>query len=427
MKIARYLVLVGLSFIVACGNPPTTVTLTASDLNPVFNSSVTFTATAAPASQIAKLELLEGTTVLKTVANTATLEQSVLMGVAGKKSFTARVTDTAGLVASSAVLEVNTNDTNAALNAVPNQVLIGDSSTLVPELFSGNSGIAQVEFFEGIASLGKVTSAPFELKVNSFTTVGTREFKVVVKATNGLTSEAKVKINVASFKIIPGLTDLEFSRVLLSPDITVFSAFIKRVNETNIFVSGKVNWTILKQDGTPAPTDGSFGQLKVFEDQVNGLQGFRITYDPPVIAAFQDSLLVKIKAVGEDDNSIAFFDFTVKKKGTLSGIALVTTAIPTLKVGESIEVRVVPVGVIGNVYGLAINVTSLEVGDSVLGFLECLEIQCQKRILSSGLTSLDNVRKFKLTALTVGKIRVNARSIDRADLPAANLEITVVP
>jgi alpha-tubulin suppressor-like RCC1 family protein len=135
MNIGKYLVLVGLSLIVACTNPPEpsappTVTLTASQLNPAFGSNVTFTATTTLSGQIVKLELLEGTTVLKTVSNVATLEQSELMGVAGKRSFTARVTNTAGVVASRAVLEVNTKAIVANANSVV-QVGLGSAHTCV--------------------------------------------------------------------------------------------------------------------------------------------------------------------------------------------------------------------------------------------------------------------------------------------------------
>jgi alpha-tubulin suppressor-like RCC1 family protein len=140
MKIGHYVLLVGLSLFVACGNPTqppvvppagaATAILTASNLNPFVNSSVTFTANAAPADKVAKLELLEGTTVLKTVANVATLEQSVVMGVVGKRSFTARVTDSAGVVASSAVVELNTKAPVVNANSVV-QVGLGSAHTCV--------------------------------------------------------------------------------------------------------------------------------------------------------------------------------------------------------------------------------------------------------------------------------------------------------
>jgi alpha-tubulin suppressor-like RCC1 family protein len=122
-----YLLLVGLSLIVACGNPPPTVTLTASELNPEFGSSVTFTASAAPSGEIAKLELLEGTKILKTANNAATLGQNLVMDVAGKRSFTARVTNTAGVSVTSAVVEVNTN----IIRAKVVQVALGGSHTCV--------------------------------------------------------------------------------------------------------------------------------------------------------------------------------------------------------------------------------------------------------------------------------------------------------
>jgi alpha-tubulin suppressor-like RCC1 family protein len=132
MNIARYFVLVGLSLIVACGNPPEPepppVTLTASQLNSVFGSSVTFTATTTLSGLTRKLELLEGTTVLKTVNDAVTLEQSIPMNLVGKRSFTARVTNRAGIViGSSAVVEV---DTQAIASAVV-QVAMGFSHTCV--------------------------------------------------------------------------------------------------------------------------------------------------------------------------------------------------------------------------------------------------------------------------------------------------------
>jgi alpha-tubulin suppressor-like RCC1 family protein len=145
MKIGQYVLLVvGLSLFVACGNPAQppvvppivppvvlpTVTLTTSELNPILGSFVTFTATAAPAGKIAKLELLEGTTVLKTVDNAATLGKSVLMDVAGKRSFTAQVTDTAGVIASSTVVDVNTTAPVTNATSVV-QVAMGGDHTCV--------------------------------------------------------------------------------------------------------------------------------------------------------------------------------------------------------------------------------------------------------------------------------------------------------
>jgi alpha-tubulin suppressor-like RCC1 family protein len=130
--LGKYLLLLGLSLIVACGNPPEPepppVTLIASQLNPAFGSSVTFTATTTLSGLTRKLELLEGTTVLKTVNDAVTLEQSVIMDVAGKRSFTARVTNRAGIViGSSVVVEV---DTQAIASAVV-QVAMGNNHTCV--------------------------------------------------------------------------------------------------------------------------------------------------------------------------------------------------------------------------------------------------------------------------------------------------------
>jgi hypothetical protein len=256
--LGKYLVLVGLSLIVACGKPPEppppeppTVTLTASELNPVVGSSVTFTATATPASNIAKLELLEGTTVLKTVNDTATLEQSVVMNVAGKRSFTARVTDTAGVTVSSAVLEMNTKGLPVVtLGASRNPVIIGGSSTLTA-LVVASSGIKEVEFFEGINSLGKDLSAPFELRVNDFSLVGSREFKAVATDNNGLAGEKTITIEIVKVAIY--ITDNVFGGdILLSPDKADLSA---QYEGDTFQVDQAIIWSILNLDGSPTPND----------------------------------------------------------------------------------------------------------------------------------------------------------------------------
>jgi alpha-tubulin suppressor-like RCC1 family protein len=107
MKFVQYLVLLGLSFIVACGNPSSTVTLTSSDLQPALGSSVTLTTTTSLVGTNQSLELLEGERVIRSVSGSGTLEHRVLMNAGGKRSFTARVSNSGGVVASSAVVEVN--------------------------------------------------------------------------------------------------------------------------------------------------------------------------------------------------------------------------------------------------------------------------------------------------------------------------------
>jgi hypothetical protein len=413
MNIGKYLVLVGLSLVVACTNPPEpsappTVTLTASELNPAFNSSVTFTATATPAGQIAKLELLEGTTVLKTVNDTATLEQSVLMPVAGKRSFTARVTDPTGVIASSAVLEVTTkvnSGISATLQAKPSVVVVGGSSKLVPQLVSGNSSIAEVEFFEGIASLGKVSSAPFELVVNNFTAAGSREFKIVITDTNGLKIEALNSIKTVAFKL--SILSNVFGNALFSPDSTVLEA----VYTGDLFgLNQATNWSILKLDGSPAPTDGSFGKFQAIAGEIGGLQATRVRYIPPTISTDAErlDLLIKATSVVDVAQSSTTAIFSIKKKGTITGISLILLptnnppSVITINVGDVIEFRVREDGKIGNSSGGGIFSLS---GISDIGTLECsLGAICQKTATSITTNSI----KFTATRVNTGSIRATS-------------------
>jgi hypothetical protein len=414
-----YLLLVGLSLIVACGKPPEppppppvppTVTLTASELNPALNSSVIFTATATPADNIAKLELLEGTTILKTEEGTATLEQSVLMDVVGLKSFTARVTDTAGVSVSSAVIAVNTETASSAtLKAEPSVVTVGGSSKLVPQLVSGNSGIAEVEFFEGIDSLGKVTSAPFELVVNNFTAAGIREFKVVITDTNGLKIEALK--SVKAFDFVLKILSNVFNGRLLSPDSTIFEVIY---TGDLLGLNQATNWSILKSDRSPAPTDGSFGKLQAILGEIGGLQATRVRYVPPTMSNDAESLTVIIKATSvvdafQSDSTL----FTIRKKGTVTGMSLIlvpTNQQPlsiTTNVGDVTEFRVKTTGD-GNSSGVA---TFFLSGVSGIGTLECsLGAVCQ--LTATSITT----DRIKFTATRVGSGTISATSFDNPNL-----------
>ncbi len=203
MKLLSFLVLVGLSFMVACGEPPKppeplTVTLTSSELNPAFNSSVTFTATATPAGKIVKLELLEGTIVKKTVNNAANLEQSVVMNIAGKRSFVARVTDSAGVVVSSAVVEVNTiapplpTVTLTASNLKP----VPGSDVTFTVLATPAGGIVKLELLEGTIVTKTVFGADgFEQNI-LMDAEGTRSFTARVTDTAGvIVNSGVVEVN----------------------------------------------------------------------------------------------------------------------------------------------------------------------------------------------------------------------------------------
>ncbi len=428
MKILRYLVLVGLSLIVACGQPPLTVTLTLSELNPAFGSSVTFTATATPVSKIVKLELLEGTIVKKTVDNTANLEQNVLMDKAGKRSFTARVTDSAGVVASSAVVEVSTKALTipvVTLSASRNPVIIGGSSTLTASVVA-SSGVKEVEFFEGITPLGKDSSAPFELVVNDFTSVGSRDFKAVATDNNGLQGEGLVTVTVVdriptSFELKSNLLECfsKSSCLLRSPDIAKINAdYGVNVN------SQQTNWVILKDDGSPAPTDGSFGTFKALEGAPDGLLFPQIFYVPPNLPDFSQKLNIVIQATSvQDPTQQQSFQIRVTKKGTVEGIEIVASPSRTVKVNQSITLSANMIESIGFV-GAFIEIQFGLLGD--IGKLECVEDTFCTLIPGIGIVST----KFKVTGLKPGIIRFLVTSLDvkpDGSHPTDTFNLTVTP
>ncbi len=429
MKLGKYLVLVGLSLIVACGNPPTTVTLTSSELNPVFGSSVTFTATATPASKIVKLELLEGTTIQKTVENTANLEQNVLMDVAGKRSFKARVTDSAGVVASSAVVEVETKIPPApvvTLSATPNPVVIGSSSKLTASVVSGR-GVSKVEFFDGITLLGSDSSTPFTIVVDDFSLAGSRDFRAVATDNNGLKGEGLVTVTVVdriptSFKFESD--DLVCSGgfqfcTLLSPDAAKITAEYELGT-----VSKRTNWIILKDDGiTPAPTDGSFGTITAIAGDPDGLLSSRVQYIPSNFTDFNQRFIIFIQATSvQDPGEFRFFRLIVSKKGTVERIELAASQNSTINVGVTTNIGFNRFGVVGNSY----NLVEIKLSDlNNIGKLEC-EQGSPCRLTSDSIIGF----QFKFTGLQPGNVTLLATSLDvkpDGSHPTDTLKLTVNP
>jgi hypothetical protein len=424
-----YLLLVGLSLIVACGNqpPPSIVTLIASELNPVFGSSVTFTATAAPAGNIVKLELLEGEIVLKTVVDTATLEQSELMGVVSKRSFTARVTDTAGVIANSAVVEVVTkSEPVVTLSATPNPNVVGGSSTLRATVV-GPVGIKEVSFFESGTLLGTDTNAPFTFVINDFSVEGFREFKAVATDNAGFKGERLIKIEVisggqATFQIE---TDLNFCVFfiecnLLSPDDLIIDA----VYDFPLPVSQRTKWSILQKNGDLAPTDGSFGTIVAIPGQVDGLFAPKVQYIPPQISSLDESLSIRIQGISEQDPTFKTDQpLAVRKKGTLTGISVAASV--TVKAGASQILIVDYLGVVGTID------TSVSIDFDSLGVSAKLECESGSSCLvATNAPILKTQRRFILTGLRFisGQSPITLRVVSNHDETIFGaIKVTVTP
>ncbi len=606
MKLLKYLVLVSLSLIVACGESPKppellTVTLTSSELNPALNSSVTFTATATPTGKIVKLELLEGTTVKKIVNNAANLEQNVLMDVAGKRSFTARVTDSAGVVTSSAVVEVVTAPApiavtltptflettafsrlqfrvtaapankvkklellegatilkavdNAAtfdfaitlggvgkqsfkaratttddvavnsavveinvtqpinalvlkggigrsgfmatgdlseisatvtfnnpasviqeieffdetgslgkdisqpialdfpltfttigvrnfravakdqfgttvegsvqikvveafgfLRANPQEIGVGDPTTLVLEQSLGNGRITKVEFFEGTTLLGTDSREPFELVVDNFTTVGSRDFKAVVTDSSGLKSESSTSV-----KTLPFVLNVSNDRFndLLSPDTAIFTA---KYTGNTFGLDLATNFSILKSDGSPAPTDGSLGKLEIIpQGAINEIRKMR--YVPPTIATDDVDLRIKIKATSVLDPSQSIeTDLRIRKKGTVFGIQVFTDPVAPLRVNRPAIVGANLLGTEGNVTNKILFTLS---DFTRLGTVACAPPeQCAIDIESDTIIA----RKFLFTPTKTGTLQFSGQSVMNAGTGNPSNPIQILP
>jgi alpha-tubulin suppressor-like RCC1 family protein len=318
MEINKYFLLLGLSLFVACGTPAqppvvppvvpppgqSTVTLTTSDSNPVVGSSVTFKATAT--GQITKLELLEGTTVLETVDDAVTLETAVPMGAVGKRSFTARATDAAGVIATSAVVEVDTKaagvgaaEITASLGASNLNPFLGSSVKFSAAALPADQ-IKKLELLAGTTVLKTVDdTASFELNVvmdsvgaKSFTTRATSKSGVVVSSAvlNVVVKEA-VTLTASTLKPFEG-GDVTFTVTNLLGQFA--SAKLELVEKT-VILGGQITEVVVATKTSSPLTSvlvmDSVGTRKFFARVTNRTgQVFKsgildvVTVSPPQVA-----------------------------------------------------------------------------------------------------------------------------------------------
>jgi alpha-tubulin suppressor-like RCC1 family protein len=318
MKINKYLLIVGLSLFVACGTPAqppvvppvvtppgqSTVTLTTSDSNPVVGSSVTFKATAT--GQITKLELLEGTTVLETVDDALTLETAVPMGTVGKRSFTARATDAAGVIATSAVVEVDTKaagvgaaEITASLGASNLNPFLGASVKFSAAALPADQ-IKKLELLAGTTVLKTVDdTASFDLNVvmdsvgaKSFTTRATSKSGVVVSSAvlNVVVKEA-VTLTASTLKPFEG-GDVTFTATSLLGQFA--SAKLELVEQRVILGNQITEFVVATKTSSPLTSVlamDSVGTRKFFARLTNRTgQVFKssilevVTVSPPQVA-----------------------------------------------------------------------------------------------------------------------------------------------
>jgi hypothetical protein len=444
MKIVRYLVLLGLSLIVACGNPPEppTVTLSATPSSVIVGGSSKLKASVIATNGVTEVEFFEGLISLGKDSS-APFELLINTGfdTAGTREFRAVVTDNIGLTGQAearVIIPFSTVVPEIALSATPNPVVIGIPSKLTASVVAVN-GVRAVEFFSGTTSLGKDLSAPFEIVVDDFSQFGSREFKAEVIDGAGLRAEVSTSVNIVdrlpTFAELK--TSLSQSNQLLSPDVATFEmvyesgAISKRtkwilwdgVSTEEIFFPGS---NIGISAPIPLPNDGTFGTIVAIPGESDGLLSSRIQYIPPTIATFDEQITVFLASTSVQDFKInTSKKLSIQKKGTLTGISLTVVQIEpppgqgiTPKIGTILNVIVTTSGVVGNVSEEAtINFADV----APIGKLECLAaFDC--KVTSTSITS----SRFKFTVEQTGSITLFAKSKDNPTVTATT-EITVTP
>ncbi|WP_081428666.1 glycosyl hydrolase family 8 [Cytophaga hutchinsonii] len=193
--------------VTAAANAAPTVSLTAPSNNAAFNvpASVTLTANAADADgTIAKVEFFNGSTLLNTDAS-APYSFTWTGVAAGSYTITAKATDNAGAVTTSAAVSITVT---AAANAAPTVSLTAPSNnaaftapasvTLTANAADADGTIAKVEFFNGSTLLSTDASAPYSF---NWTGVAAGNYTITAKATDNtgaVTTSAIVSITVTA-------------------------------------------------------------------------------------------------------------------------------------------------------------------------------------------------------------------------------------
>ncbi|MES2296810.1 MAG: Ig-like domain-containing protein [Pseudomonadota bacterium] len=140
----------------------------------------------APDGSIAKVQFYRGTTLLAT--STSAPYTTTWSNVAkGSYSITAKATDNLGVTTTSAPVLVtvgsNAAPTITLANGTPAGAIAPATVNLTATANDGDGSIAQVEFFNGLALIGRSTSAPFTFNWNN---VDAGSYNITAKATDNL-------------------------------------------------------------------------------------------------------------------------------------------------------------------------------------------------------------------------------------------------
>jgi hypothetical protein len=165
-----------------------------------FAVPVRGSAAAANQATIAKLEVLEGTTVLYTGANISSLTTTTVALPIGSHALHLRATDSLGLVAATESVNITLTGTppTVAIVAPGNGALFSAAGTTATILISGTAGgttgatIAKTELFDGATLIGSGTGAVY----NKPFALGSHHVEMRATDTRGQTASAYVDFTV---------------------------------------------------------------------------------------------------------------------------------------------------------------------------------------------------------------------------------------
>ena len=204
------------------GKPPT-VTLELSAASTTAGKSIVLTAKpVAGTAAIKQIEFFDGGTPISPVITAQPYQYTYTVQTAGAHALVAKVTDAAGIAATSEVAylqvaAVGSVQPNVTLNPVtPTSAPLGTSFTLVASASVQGGSIAKVEFFDGAALIGTDTSTPFAV---SYTPGSTGQHVFSAKATdlNGNTAISLTQ-TVSITAVATGPNQLPTVSLTLSPN-----------------------------------------------------------------------------------------------------------------------------------------------------------------------------------------------------------------
>lgn len=215
--------------------PPSVVLINPTN-NGVFaaGSNISLAANASdPDGTVTQVQFYQGTNSLGIVAN-APYNLTWSNVTSGTYALTARATDNNGLVSTSSVVTLIadippsvtlTNPANNARFVFPASISLGASSS------DADGTVAQVQFFRGVASLGIVTNAPYNLACSNLL-AGTYALTAQATDNNGLIATSAV-VNITMAGIF--ITDPTNNLVLATPaNIPISAAVVDNMDVSQV-------------------------------------------------------------------------------------------------------------------------------------------------------------------------------------------------